>query len=115
MISLPWSIHCRGHVFYSQTCCFHSIDYFLVHPDHLSFRPVLHRFGKDEVCIKVDGHHNVAVASLGCVGESTRLVGVDFIVEVHHASEYVIEFVGRERLVRCGFFLDFDPYFLLFN
>jgi hypothetical protein len=27
---------------------------------------------------------------LGCVGESTHLVGVDFIGEVHHANEYVV-------------------------
>ncbi len=86
--------------FNSQSCCFHSIDYFWVHPDHFSFRPVLHRFGKDVVCIEVDGHHNVAVASLGCVGESARLVGVDFIGDVHHANEYVVNFGGRERLVR---------------
>jgi len=33
-------------------------------------------------------------------GGSTRLVGVGFIGEVHHANEYVVEFGGRERLVR---------------
>jgi hypothetical protein len=31
---------------------------------------------------------------LGCVGESACLVSVDFIGEVHHANEYVVEFGG---------------------
>jgi hypothetical protein len=66
----------------------------LVHPDHFPFRPVLHRFRKNVVCIEVDVHHNVAVALLGCVGESACLVSVDFIGEVHHANEYVVEFGG---------------------
>ncbi len=73
---------------------------FLVYPDHFPFCPVLRRFHKDVICIEVDGHHDVAVASLGCMGESTRLVGVDFVSEVHHADKYVVEFGGRERLER---------------
>jgi hypothetical protein len=86
--------------FNSQSCCFHSIDDLLVHPDHFTFRPVPRRFHKDVICVEVDGHHNVAVASLGCVGESARLVGVDFFGEVHHANEYVVEFGGREWFER---------------
>ena len=107
-IALDACFHCRGafvveYLFFkSQTCCFHSIDNFLVlvYPDLFPFCPDLHRFRKDVVCIKVDGHHIVAIASLECVGESARLVGVDFIGEVHHANEYVVKFGGRERLVR---------------
>ncbi len=40
----------------------------------------------------MDGYHDVAVAALGCVGECTCLVGVEFFIEVLHAYEYVVEF-----------------------
>ncbi len=96
-IALDACFHCRG-AFVVE----YSIDNFLVlvYPDLFPFCPDLHRFRKDVVCIKVDGHHIAAIASLECVGESARLVGVDFIGEVHHANEYVVKFGGRERLVR---------------
>ena len=103
-IALDACFHLRGafvveYLFLkSQSCCFHSNDDSLMYPDHFSFCPVLHSFRKDVVFIEVDGHHNVAVASLGCVGESTRLVCVDFIGEVHYANKYVGKFGGREWL-----------------
>ncbi len=85
------------------------------HPDHFSFRPVPHRFRKYVICIEVDCHHYVAVASLWCVGESARLISVDFLGEVHHANENVVEFGGWVWFKRWAFSLDLDPCLLLLN
>jgi len=53
-------------LFYSQSCHSHSVDYLLICPYHLLLRPVVHWFDKNIICVEVDGHHNVPVASLVC-------------------------------------------------
>ncbi len=44
----------------------------------------------------MDGYHDITVAMLGCMGESTRLIGVDLLGEVYHLGEHVVEFRGGE-------------------
>ncbi len=43
----------------------------------------------------MDGHHDVAVATLRCVGECSSLVSVDLLCEVCHLDEHVVEFRGE--------------------
>ena len=65
--------------FDSQPRRLHSVYYALVGSDHFALRPVLHWRYKYVVCIQMDGYHDIAVASLRCMGESTRLVCVDLL------------------------------------
>ncbi len=62
---------------YPEPCPSHPVDYTLICPYHLLLRPVAHWFEKNVICVKMDGHHYVPVASLGREGECSGLVGVD--------------------------------------
>ncbi len=62
---------------YPKPCPSHPVDYLLVCPYHLLLRPIAHWFDKNVICVKMDGHHYVPVASLGGEGECSGLVGVD--------------------------------------
>ena len=52
----------------------------------------MHWFNEDVVCVEVDGHHYVPVASLRCEGESSCLVGVDGVGEVIDAEKSFVGF-----------------------
>ena len=57
---------------------------------HFLLWPVAHWFDKNVICIKVDGHHYVPVASLGREGECSGLVGVDGVGEVVDVEESLL-------------------------
>ena len=59
----------------------------------------------------MDGHHDIVVALLTCVGECASLIGVDLLGEVHHPYEHVAVLGGWEWLIRSAFSLDLDPRF----
>ncbi len=85
-------------LFYSESCYSHPVDYFFVCPYHFLLRAVAHRFGKYVICIEVDSHHYIPVASLGCEGECSCLIGVDGISEVVDAEKGLVCF-GDGKLV----------------
>jgi hypothetical protein len=47
----------------------------------------MHRFDKDVVCVKVNCHYDISVASLGSESEGTRLDGVNRVGEVLNVEE----------------------------
>ena len=49
-------------------------------------------FDQYEICVEVDGHHYIPVASLRCEGKCSRLIGVDGISEVVDAEESLVHF-----------------------
>jgi hypothetical protein len=61
----------------SEACQSHSVDYLLICLNHFFLRPALHRFDKDIVYLKADGHHDISVALLGSEEEGSHLVNVD--------------------------------------
>ena len=78
--------------FDTQSCCLHLVYQLLVRSHHFALCPVLHRLGKDVVRVEVDNHHDVSVAALGCVGESSCLVGVNLFGEVFHPDKDIVQF-----------------------
>ncbi len=52
----------------------------------------MHWFNEDVVCVEVDGHLFVSVASLRCEGECSCLVSVDGVGEVINAGESLVGF-----------------------
>ncbi len=60
----------------------------------------MHRFNKDVVCIEVDCHHDVSVASLGSELESPSLVGVDRVGEVLNVEEGFVGFGDWDMVER---------------
>jgi len=87
-------------LFYSQSCHSHPpVDYFLIRPYHFLLRPIAHWFNEDVICIEVDGHHYVPVASLECERECSGLIGVDGVGEVVNAEESLMGFGDGGDLV----------------
>ena len=80
---------------YSQSCHSHSVDYLLICPHHLFLLPVAHWFNENIICIEVDGHHYVPVASLGHEGECSGLVGVDGVGEVVDAEKSLVGYLVK--------------------
>ena len=87
-------------LFYSQSCHSHSVDYLLICPYHLLLRPVAHWLDENIICVEVDGHHYVPVASLGREGECSGFVGVDGVGEVIDAEEGLVGFGDRYLVER---------------
>jgi hypothetical protein len=77
---------------YSECCHSHSVDYFLVCSYHSLLRPIAHWFDEYVICVEVNGHHYIPVASLRCEGECSSLVGVDGVGEVVDAEESLVGF-----------------------
>ena len=86
-------------LFYSQSCHSHSVDYSLICPYHFLLRPIAHWFDEYVICVEVDGHHYVPVASLGCERECSGLVGVDGVSEVVDTEESLMGFGDDGDLV----------------
>ncbi len=66
--------------------------------DFLS-QKIAHWFNEDVICIKVDGHHYVPIALLGCERECSGLIGVDGVGEVVDAEESLMGFGDGGDLV----------------
>ncbi len=93
----------------SKTCQYHPVNNFLVCPYHLFLQPATHRFDKDVVCIEVDYHLDVSVASLGSEWESPCLVGVNRVGEVLNAEESFVGFGDWDMVERLFFAKNFNP------
>ncbi len=52
----------------------------------------MHRFDKDVVCVEMDCHHYVSVATLRSERECPRLVGVNQVGEVLNVEESFVGF-----------------------
>jgi hypothetical protein len=98
----------------SKTCQSHPVDYFPVYPYHLFLQPAMHRFDKDVVCIKVDCHHDVSIASLGSEWDRPRLVGVNRVGDILNAEESFLGFGDWDVVKRRVFSRNFDPDCLVF-
>ena len=68
-------------------------------PYHFLICPIAHWFNEDVICVEVDGHHYVPVASLGCERECSGLIGVDGVGEVVDAEESLMGFGDGGDLV----------------
>jgi hypothetical protein len=89
-------------------------DHWLVCSYHGALCPVLHRFRKNVVCIKVYSHYYVAVALLGGVWESNGLIHVDRFIEIFRLDKDVILFSNLQWDKRVRFSLNFYLYLVVF-
>ncbi len=71
----------------------------LVGPYHFIGSPVLHGFNKNCIAVNFSENHDVLVAAAGFLGESPRLVGVNFlgcfVLHVPYTIEDSAFFLGR--------------------
>jgi hypothetical protein len=74
-----------------------SVNQDLVGPYHFTGSPVLHGFNKNCIAVNLGEDHDVLVAAAGFLGESPRLVGVNFLGCFILHVQYTIE--------DCAFFL----------
>ncbi len=56
----------------------------------------MHRFDKYVLCVELDCHHDIYVASLGSEWECPHLVGVNQVEEVLNAEESFVGFGNYE-------------------
>ncbi len=72
-------------------------------------------FNEDVICVKVDGHHDVPVATLWGEWECTRLVSVDGVGEVFDAEECLVGFGDWDVMEMWVLSFNLYPYLFDFD